>query len=122
MQKFFHEHGDYFYFVFRVLIGLLFFLHGVQKVFSPQPFPAFSLFWFAMIIELIVGVAIIVGGFTRIVALIGAIEMVVAYAYMHLPKGWNPLSNQGELAVLFFAAFLVLMTYGSKKWGITEDW
>ncbi len=121
MQTFLKDYSDYFYFVFRVLAGLLFLLHGVQKVFGAQPAETFSLFWFAGVIELVVGVMVIIGLWTSWAALLGAAEMVVAYIMVHIPKGLNPLSNQGELAILYFAAFLILMTHGTKKWGLTED-
>ncbi len=115
------EYGGHFYFVFRVLIGLLLLLHGVQKlfgVFGGQTAPMFTFFWVAGLIELVVGTLITVGLLTRIAALLGALEMVYAYTTVHLPQGFVPLLNQGEPAVLFFAAFLVLMAHGYRKWGM----
>ena len=58
------------------------------------------------------------GLFTQIIALIGGAEMIYAFATVHLPKGWIPIMNGGELAALYFAAFLVLMTKGSGKWAL----
>jgi putative oxidoreductase len=58
---------------------------------------------------------ITLGVFTRLVALVSAIEMLVAYFMVHLPNGFYPVLNGGELVVLFFAAFLVMIVQGAKK-------
>ena len=112
---------NYAYVVFRVLVGLLFFQHGAQKLLgwfdgAAAAFP--SLFWWAGIIELLGGLAIALGLFTQWVALLAAGEMGVAYVLFHLPQGVVPILNQGEPALLFFAAFLVLATQGTGKWGL----
>ncbi len=121
IHKLADDYGDILYVIFRVLVGLLFLMHGIQKLFAAEPFPMFSLMWFAGVIELVVGVAVIVGGLTRWVALVGAIEMLVAYFMVHASQGWNPLVNKGELALLYFAAFLVLIVYGGRKLCLTKD-
>ena len=115
--------GDAFYFIFRVLIGLLFFMHGMMKFgyFGGKAVESLvSMMGAAEIIEVIVGPLILLGLFTRLAALVGAGEMVVAYATVHWPQGLNPLANQGELAVLYFIAFLVLLTYGAKRVGLEK--
>ncbi len=124
LEKYFNT--NFLYFIFRVFAGLLFLQHGLQKLFGTfggvagngQPVELFSLFGLAGLIEFIAGISIAVGLFTRLAAFISAIEMVVAYFIMHVPNGLIPLLNQGELALLYFASFLVLMMYGAKKWGI----
>ena len=120
-NKFLENNSDKFYFVFRILIGLVFFLHGWMKlpgILSGET-ALFSLFWFAGVIELIAGVFLVIGLLVREVALISAIEMLVAYFYVHVPSGGlHPLQNKGEAALLFFAAFLVLMSFGARKWSI----
>ncbi len=122
MKGFLEDKGDYFYFVFRVIVGLLFLLHGVQKM--PGIFNGttslFSLMGLAGIIELVGGAFLVIGLLTRYVALISAVEMLVAYFMVHFPNGLSPLENKGELALLYFAAFLVMMTFGSKKWALDE--
>ena len=109
------KYGDWFYFVFRLLIGLLFFMHGYGKLFGGE---ATGLIWWAGLIELLVGLGVFFGFFTRLAAFGGAIVMLVGYFMMHFPMGWNPLLNEGQAAVLFFAAFLVLMQRGAGKWAL----
>lgn len=120
MKRYFDQHADKLYFVFRVLVGLLFFLHGWQKVagFTDGKIQLMSLFGLAMIIEVVAGILIILGLLTRWAALVGAVEMLVAYFYAHVPNGLSPLTNNGEPALLFFAAFLVMLGYGAGKWAI----
>lgn len=114
------KNAGYFYFVFRVVIGLLFLLHGISKIqmLSGGKITLVSLIGLAMIIEVIGGVMIILGLLTRYVSLITAVEMIIAYFKAHFPQGLNPLANGGEPAVLFFAAFLVLVAYGARKWSL----
>lgn len=109
--------------VFRVVLGVLFFEHGAQKVlgwFGGSVMELTSLFGVAGILELVVGAALVLGVFVRLAALIGAIEMVVAYVVVHLPQGLNPLQNGGELAVLYFVAFLVLLVHGAGMWNLEK--
>lgn len=110
------------YFLFRLLVGFMFFLHGAQKIFgwfSEQgPLPLTSLFGIAGIVEVISGILILIGLWSRIAAFFAAGQMVIAYLMVHAPQGLNPLVNKGELALLYFAAFLILMMYGSGKWSL----
>ncbi len=108
------KYRGYLYFVFRILIGILFFMHGIQKFSSS--INIMSLMGLAGTIEIIVGIALITGILVRWAALLGAIEMLVAYFMVHFPAGLNPITNKGEPALLFFAAFLILIGYGSVKW------
>ena len=122
-----YANKDYFYFVFRVLVGLLFLQHGLQKIFGMfggvggNTVPLMSLFGAAGLIELIAGAAIALGLFTRLAAFIAGIQMLVAYFMVHSPNGLIPLVNQGELALLYFVAFLVIMVYGAGKWSIEKS-
>src|SRR3989344_6649710 len=109
------KYSGYFYLVFRVLIGVLFFMHGWMKFSGAAPAPFGSLFWFAGVIEVVAGVLLVLGVFSRLAATVSALEMIVAYFMVHASKGWNPLANGGELAVLFLATFLVLIVYGNGK-------
>jgi len=121
-----YANKDYFYFVFRVFVGLLFLQHGLQKLFGAfggvggQPVELLSLFGAAGLIEFLGGIAITLGLFTRLAALIAGIEMLAAYFMVHAPNGLIPLVNQGELALLYVASFLVIMVYGAGKWSIEK--
>lgn len=115
---------EYFYFVFRVVVGVLFLQHGGQKLFGwfgglgGNPVELVSLMGLAGVIEFFGGLAIILGLFTRLTTAIAAIEMIIAYFTVHLPQGPIPLLNQGEPALLFLASFLVLIAYGAGKWSL----
>ncbi len=119
-------YGDYLFFIFRVLVAYLFFEHGTQKLFgwfggiNGASVPITSLFGAAGIIETVVGILIFFGLFTRLAALIGAIEMVIAYIKVHIPQNAIPLLNQGEPALLFFASFLVLLVYGARRFSLEK--
>ena len=117
---------DYLYFVFRVLVGLLFLQHGLQKLFGMfgglggQTAELFSLMGLAGIIELLGGIAIALGFFARLAAFIASIELIIAYFMIHVPQGLIPFVNQGELALLYVAAFLVIMAFGARKWSLEK--
>jgi putative oxidoreductase len=109
------------YALLRIVSGLLFALHGAQKLFGAfggQQVPMMSQVWFAGAIELIGGILIAVGLFTSIAAFIASGEMAVAYFQAHAPNGWNPLANQGELAVLYCFIFLYMAARGGGRWSI----
>lgn len=113
----------YLYVLFRVLIGVLFMMHGLQKLFGVlggKMMPLFGLIWFAGLVEFIGGIAIVVGFFTRLAALGSAIQMLVAYFMAHASKAWTPIANGGELAVLYFAAFLILFAFGARKFSLEK--
>jgi putative oxidoreductase len=113
-----------FYVVFRVFVGLLFFQHGAQKLLgwfgAQQSAALFSLMGLAGFIELFGGLAIALGLLTRLSALGGIATMIGAYFMVHFPKGWIPIMNKGELALLYFAAFLVLIVYGAGKFSLEK--
>jgi len=111
---------------FRIIFGLLYTLHGSQKLFgwpvaAPGPIAVGDWpLWWAGLIEFVLGILITVGFFTRIAAFIASGEMAFAYFYQHWPplKGGEtasfwPIANRGELAVMFCFAFLLLATTGA---------
>lgn len=122
LDKIADKYTDQFYAVFRILAGFLFFQHGAQKLFGWFGGKAVtdltSLFGIAGIIEVVAGILIILGVFTRYAALVAALEMLVAYYQAHLPKGYLPPQNGGELAVLYFAIALVLLSQGARAWSL----
>ncbi len=113
-----------FYVVFRVLIGFMFFAHGAQKIlgwFGGKGGSAlFSLMGVAGWVEMITGILVLVGLWTRLAAFFAAGQMLVAYIMVHASGGWMPLVNKGELALLYFAAFLLMLTYGNGPWNLEK--
>jgi putative oxidoreductase len=113
---------------FRIIFGLLYTIHGSQKLFGwPIGLPSGAPvavgdwpLWWAGLIEFVLGILITIGLFTRIAAFIAAGEMAFAYFYQHWPplKGgptasfW-PIANGGELAIMFCFAFLLIATTGA---------
>ena len=116
--------------IFRIVFGLLFAMHGSQKLFewpigTPMPievgaWPA----WWAGLIELVAGLLIALGLFTRIAAFIASGEMAVAYFWMSWPPlegepaSFWPIVNKGEPAVMYCFAFLALAALGAGAWSI----
>jgi putative oxidoreductase len=92
--------------------------HGAQKLFGAfggmggHGATAFTLFWFAGILEFFGGLLILLGLLTRPVAFILCGEMAVAYFMVHAPGGFWPIQNKGELAVLYCFIFLYLAAAG----------
>lgn len=122
------KYSDYLYLLFRVLVGLMFLMHGGQKLFGwfgglagdGASVAILSLMGLAGIIEFIGGLAITLGFFSRAVATIAAVEMLVAFFLVHVPQGWVPLLNQGEPSLLYFAAFLIVIILGNRKWSLEQ--
>ncbi len=109
------------YSVLRILTGLMFATHGMQKLFGwfgGQMHPRVgSVIWVGGIIELVAGLLIAIGLFTRPAAFIAAGEMAVAYFAFHwkLHMGnyqWAPIANHGEAAALYCLLFLFILAYG----------
>lgn len=103
--------------VFRVIFGLLLLCHASAHLFGWPTGPAASVglwpYFYAGVIELIAGVLITLGLFTRIAAFFASGNMAFAYFTQHLPTGAIPMTNGGELAVLYcFAFFLLVFTGG----------
>ncbi len=120
--RYLEDKSEYFYFVFRVLVGGMFLLHGVQKMpgIIDGSTAVWSLFGLAGIIEVVAGTFVLLGLLTQYTALVAAVEMLVAYFMIHFPNGWSPLVNKGEAALLYLAAFLVLMGLGGRKWALDK--
>lgn len=104
------------YALLRIVSGLLFIFHGLQKVFGMyggKVMPMMSMPWFAGVIEIVCGVLIMIGLFTSIAAFIASGEMAAAYFLMHAPRGFWPIQNAGELAVLYCFVFLYIAARGA---------
>ncbi|MBT7903654.1 DoxX family protein [Candidatus Woesearchaeota archaeon] len=114
--------SPYLYSSFRIIIGVLFFLHGAKKLFGlgGDPIGAINLFWFAGLFEVIAGLFLVFGFFSRIGGVLGAATMLVAYFMVHIKNGLHPFTNGGELALVFFATFLVIIAQGNGIWSLEK--
>lgn len=113
--------------VLRIIVGFLLMQHGAMKLFgflatSPMmgPYPLGSLMGFAGVLEFFGGLLFLIGLFTRPVAFILSGFMAVAYFMGHAPKGFWPVQNMGELAVLYCFVFLFFAAAGGGVWSV--DW
>lgn len=107
----------------RIATGLLFLQHGTTKYLNIPPSPMYgvspaSMGGFAGILELIGGILVVIGLFTRPVAFILSGAMAIAYWYAHAPQGFYPLLNGGELAALYCFVFLFLACAGGGAWSV----
>ncbi|MGH7828086.1 MAG: DoxX family protein [Candidatus Binatia bacterium] len=124
MEKFLGSYSPQIYAIMRIVVGLLFFCHGLQKLFglfggvNGAAVPLMSSMGLAGVIEVLCGLLVAVGLVTGYAAFIASGEMAVAYFMAHFPMGLWPIENQGELAVLYCFIFLYIATQGSGVWGV----
>jgi putative oxidoreductase len=109
--------------VLRIVAGLQFLEHGTQKFFSfpmrAGAEPALtSLLGVQGCLEIVGGLLIILGLFTRPVAFILAGDMAAAYFVSHFPKSFFPVLNGGDTAILFCFVFLYLAAAGGGVWSL----
>ncbi|HEY5610067.1 MAG TPA: DoxX family protein [Thermoanaerobaculia bacterium] len=108
--------------VTRILAGIMFASHGAQKLLGafggmPPGAPRW-LVWTAGPIELVGGVLIALGLFTRPIAFLASGLMAVAYFVGHARNGFWPKTNGGELAILYCWLFLYLAANGPGAWAL----
>lgn len=110
--------------ILRIMTGLLFLQHGTAKLLKIPVVPMFANLsltsppGIAGIFELVGGLLMIVGLFTRSTAFVLSGLMAVAYFMAHAPKGFYPILNFGELAVLYCFVFLYIAAAGPGPWSI----
>ena len=109
----------------RIMIGLLFLEHGTAKVLDFPHQETHKIFDLLTLnpgaqglIELIGGFLFAVGLFTRAVAFILAGDVAVAYFMAHAPRGFFPLINGGELAIVYCFGFLYFWLAGGGEWSL----
>lgn len=108
--------------VLRIVAALIFFAHGTEKLLG---FPvadrvpdAFTLGWFAGVLELFGGGLLVLGVFTRPVAFLLSGQMAFAYFIAHLPQSFFPSLNGGDAAILYCFVFLYLVFAGPGPWSV----
>jgi putative oxidoreductase len=110
--------------VLRIIAGLVLLQYGLAKLFGWPAVKMFenlpwrSLFGVAGMFELIGGGLLVLGLFTRPVAFILSGEMAAAYFIEHFPRGFFPLLNHGELAVILCFVCLYLFFAGAGPWSL----
>ena len=111
--------------VLRVMTGLLFLAHGTQKFLSFPAGEAAGFGWtfahpgaFAGVIELVTGVLIALGLFTRPAAFLASGTMAAAYFIGHAPQNFWPVNNGGDAAILYCFLFLYLVFAGPGPWSL----
>ncbi len=109
----------------RIAAAYMFMLHGTAKLFA-MPHIAmfdglqlFSIYGLAGVLEVVGGLLLLLGLFTRPTAFILSGQMAVAYFMAHAAKApLLPLLNGGEAAALFSFVFLYLATAGGGAWAL----
>lgn len=109
----------------RIITGLLYMEHGLNKLFDFPATPnhrAYALFTLvpglAGLLEVFGGFLVTIGLYTRIAAFILSGEMAFAYFMAHAPRGFFPLRNGGETAILYCFLFLYLAVAGAGVWSV----
>jgi putative oxidoreductase len=119
--SFLSKNIDQVYALMRIVIGILFISHGIQKVIaiSNGTLPISNIWLtFAAIIETIGGLMIILGWKTKWIAFISSGEMAAAYFKAHAFRSFWPIDNGGEKAVFYCFVFLFIAAYGSGIWSL----
>jgi putative oxidoreductase len=120
-MKFLDGFGEQAYALLRIVAGLLFMAHGVQKYFNFQtdfPMPLNPMLHAAGAIELVAGGLIVLGLFTRPAAFVASGMAAVGYWMVHGSQGLYPIANGGETIVLYCFLFLFIATRGAGIWSV----
>ena len=123
------QFADHAYALMRIVTGFMFAFHGAQiilRVYAEgfPPAPMWSQTWFGGIIELLGGLAVMLGVQTRWAAFLCSGTMAVAYFQFHwkfqLGRQFFPALNQGELAALYCFVFLFIACRGGVTWRLDK--
>ena len=116
MERWLSKYSDFLYAVMRLMVGLLFACNGAQKLFGilgGESQVSNPVLLVAGIIEFVGGGLVAIGLWAGYAAFIASGEMAVAYFKVHAAKGFWPILNKGELAVLYCFVFLYIASRGS---------
>ncbi|MBX3580753.1 MAG: DoxX family protein [Rhizobiaceae bacterium] len=105
----------------RILAAATFLTHGTMKLFgwpAPFPYPLNGLLYTAAILEVVGGILLVIGLFSRPVAFILSGLMAFAYFLGHAGGGFFPVLNGGEAAMLFCFIFLYIAAAGPGPWSV----
>jgi putative oxidoreductase len=121
MERVLGRFSPHIYGALRIVAGILFALHGAQKLlgmFGGRQVPLMTQLGLAGGIELVCGLLIAAGLFTSVAAFLASGEMAAAYFISHVPRGPIPLQNGGELAALYCFLFLYIASRGTVALGL----
>ncbi|WP_162054247.1 DoxX family protein [Pontibacter pamirensis] len=122
MDRFIGNYSPHLFAVLRIVAGLMFAMHGSQKLFGwpgdGNTVELVSMMGLAGIIEFFGGLMIAFGLFASWAAFIASGQMAAAFFMAHAPQGWNPVMNEGEKAVLYCFLFLYIAAHGAGIWSI----
>ncbi len=110
--------------VLRFMTGLTLLQHGTGKLLHfpagavPPTFALNSWPGYAGFVELICGILLVLGLFTRPAAFIASGFAAVAYFMVHFRRGFFPILNGGELAVVYCFVFLYICVAGPGPWSL----
>lgn len=110
--------------ILRFMTGLVVLQYGMGKILKFPVVPIFagvtpfSLYGVAGLLELVLGALVLIGLFTRPAAFILSGLMAFAYFLGHAPRGFYPILNGGDLAIIFCFVFLYLSTAGAGPWSV----
>ena len=126
MKRFLGKYSDQTYAMLRIVAGFLFLCHGAQKILGllggmdgdGGTVELVSRGGVSGIIELVGGLAILLGIGTSWAAFLASGLMAFAYFLVHQPQGSLPIQNRGELAALYAFLFLYIASKGSGIWSL----
>ena len=126
-MKWLEKYADYAYALLRIMAGFMLSFHGAQKILGVlsefQP-PVGSQLWIGGIIELLGGLAVMLGFKARVAAFLCSGMMAVAYIQFHwkfhIGPHLFPAINKGELAALYSLVFLYIACRGGVKWSLDK--
>ena len=114
--------------ILRIMTGLLFLEHGLQKFLSFPPGERAGSGWafnnpaaYAGIVELLCGLLVTIGLLTRPAAFLASGAMAVAYFYAHAPQNFWPVNNMGDAAILYCFVFLYFVFRGPGALSVEGD-
>lgn len=109
----------------RIVAGLMFAIHGIQKLFgvwTPYKAAPWTQLWIGAILELTTGLAIALGAFAVPAAFVASGMMAVAYVQFHwklaFDGGFLPPVNKGELALLYSLLFFFMACRGPGRFAV----
>jgi putative oxidoreductase len=123
MERWLGRYSEILFAVLRVVAGLMFAMHGSQKLLAwpVGPKAGVPLMQVGGAIELVGGLLIALGLFASYAAFVASGEMAVAYFMVHFQGGFWPLVNKGELAVLYCFLFLYIAARGAGPYSVDHS-